>query len=418
MDNKTPAINYFDAVKGESLTSEDLSDYTKEIRRVCDQFPGQVKDLKAKLSKKYDKVYAVGIGDSLYSADTVKFDFWNNTGIQMEVLESQEFNNYYIDYMPKNSLVFICSGGGSAARTVESSYLAQKRGAAVVAITLTPKSRLTASCDDVLCFSTEKRCFIDGSRNYMSLALLLKLVGIQIGLFNGTLQKEKENAILDKVVSDMTIGFKSLMKNEKTIRTIMDGAKDQRKFYFLGAGPSYYLAHCGAAKFMEESAADGIVQQLEEYGHEQYWVNNRRLENATIISICPDGKSVQRCVENLDEQNFLGMNTILLTTSPVNDLFVEKADYTIATDGPLAENDYWMAAGGIVARMANFYTQFINFSDKRFLSSEQFIEHYRTIHYSRLLPEVAEFDIEIPDDKTIGERGAYGLTFGEEDKSE
>ena len=112
------------------------------------------------------------------------------------------------------------------------------------------------------------------------------------------------------------------------------------------------------------------------------------------------------------------MNTVLLTTSPVNSLFADKADYTIATDEFIAEKDFWMFVGNVVARMANFYTEYIGISDTRFLSSEQFIEHYRTIHYSRFLPEVAEFDIEIPDDKTIGERGAYGLTFGDQEKSE
>ena len=250
----------------------------------------------------------------------------------------------------------------------------------------------------------------------MSLALLLKIIGIEIGVMNGAIDPAKEQDMLDKLVADMTTGFKTCVTSEDMMKEIMMGAKDQRKFYFLGAGPSYSLALCGAAKFMEQSAADGIPQQLEEYGHEQYWVNNRRLESATIISICPDGKSVQRCSENLDEQNFLEMNTVLLTTSPVNKVFADKAKYTIATDGPLSENDYWMAAGHLVARMANFYTDYINFSDKRFLSGEQFVEHYRTIHYSRFLPEVAKFDIEIPDDKTIGERGAYGLEFEKKKK--
>jgi glutamine---fructose-6-phosphate transaminase (isomerizing) len=416
MDNKIPALSYFDIVKGKDLSNDDLNDYTNEISSVCSEFPKSVEKFKEIINKKYDKVYAIGIGDSLYSADSVKLGIWKDAGIQLEVLESQEFNNYYIDYMPKNSLVFICSGGGAAARTVESSYLAQKRGATVITLTLVPKSRLSASCENVLCYATDAKNFIDGSRNYISLALLLKIVGLKMGIWNGKIDAKKEPELLQKIVADMKNGFKSCMTQEKVLQKIMLDAKDQNKFYFLGAGPSSSLAQYGAAKLMEQSAADGIWQQLEEYGHEQYWVNNRKLENATIFSICPDGKSVQRCAENLDEQNFLEMNTILLTTTPVNLILKDKAKYTIPTDEFIEENNYWMVAGNILARLANFYTEYINFIGKKFLSRDQFVEHYKTIHYSKFIDEVSEYDIERPDDQTIAERGAYGLTFDKSKK--
>ncbi len=411
MEKRPAALSYFDIVKGKALTESDLEGYTNEIRTVCSEFPKTVEGFKDVLSRPYEKVYAIGIGDSLYSADSVKLSFWQNYGIQLEVLESQEFNNYYIDYMPRNALVFICSGGGAAARTVESSFLAQKRGATVVAVTLTPKSRLSASCEYVLCHATDAKNFIDGSRNYISLALLLKIVGIKMGVWNGHLDAQQEQAMLAKIVTDMQMGFQTCMQYEDMIQKVMAGAKDQTRFYFLGAGPSWPVAQYGAAKFMEQSAADGIPQQLEEYGHEQYWVHNRRGENSTIFSICPGGKSAMRCAENLDEQNFLGLNTILLTNAPVHPSLQGKAKFNIIAEGPIDENDYWMVACHVLARFGNYYTEYINFLGKKFLTGEQFVEHYKTIHYSRFLDEVSEHDIAIPSDETIGERGAYGLTF-------
>jgi glutamine---fructose-6-phosphate transaminase (isomerizing) len=411
MTSKIPALKYFDLAKSSTLTSADLDAFTAEIKAVCTSFPAEVEKLKDILGKKYTKMYAIGIGDSLYSADSAKLDFWKNTGIQMEVLESQEFNNYYLDYMPQNSLVLICSGGGSAARTVESSYLAQQKGATVVAVTLSPTSRLSASCQNVLCYSTNKNNFIDGSRNYISLTLLIKLIGIKIGIWNGVIPTDKENQLLEKVVRDNHIGFKTCLTNEPVMKEIMQKAKEQDKFYFLGAGPSLPLAQYAAAKYMEQAATDGIWQQLEEYGHEQYWVHNRKGKHDTIFSICPAGRSVSRCVENMDEHNFLDLNTVLITNSPVDPRFTGKSKFTIATDEFIDEKDFWMAAGNIFARLANFYTEYIGFSQKVFQSEEQFVEHYKTIHYSRFSPEVSQHDISIPDDKTITERGAYGLTF-------
>lgn len=411
MDNKIPGLKYFDIVKGEDLNDADLESFTNEISAVCSEFPKTVESLKDVISKKYEKIYAIGIGDSLYSADSVKLGIWKDSGVQLEVLESQEFNNYYLDYMPGNSLVFICSGGGAAARTVESSYLAQKRGATVIAVTLTPKSRLSASCENVLCYSTDAKNYIDGSRNYISLALLLKIIGIKMGIWNGKIAAEKEEELFQKLVADMKAGFKTCITHEQLLKKIMHEAKDQTRFYFLGAGPAVSLAQYGAAKFMEQSAADGIWQQLEEYGHEQYWVHNRRSENSTIFSICPDGKSVQRCAENLNEQNFLELNTVLVTTAPVNPILKDRAKYTIASEDPFEETDFWMVAGHIFARLGNFYTEYVNLLGKKFLNREQFVEHYKTIQFSKFVDEVAEFDIECPDDQTIAERGAYGLTF-------
>lgn len=416
MSSKPAALKYFDPAKGATLTQADLDGYTDEIRKACTEFPLEVERLKEVLNKKYTKMYAIGIGDSLYSADSTKLDFWQKSGIQVEVIESQEFNNYYLDYMPANSLVLICSGGGSAARTVESSYLAQQKGATVVAVTLSPTSRLSASCKHVLCHTTDKMNFIDGSRNYMSLTLLIKIIGIKLGLWNGTLAANKEKEIFDQVIKDCHNGFKDCMTNEPLLKELMLKAKDQEKFYFLGVGPSLPLTQYAAAKFMEQAATDGIWQQLEEYGHEQYWVHNRHGKQDFVISICPTSKNVQRCIENMEEQNFLGLNTVLVTNSPVDPRFKNKAKYTITTNEPLAENDYWMVAGNIFARLANFYTENIGLSGKVFGSEEQVAEHYTTIHYSRFNPEVSQYDIPVPDNQTINERGAYGLNFKKNDE--
>jgi len=412
MEHKVPpALKYFDIVKGADLNEKDLEDYSDQINAVCDDFPKVVDDMKNILAAKYEKVYAIGIGDSLYSAESVKLGFWKESGIQIEVLESQEFNNYYIDYMPTKSLVLVCSGGGAAARTVETSYLAQKRGATVVAVTLTPKSRLSASCENVLCYTTDAKHFIDGSRNYISLALLLKIIGIKLGSWNGTLAEGQADQLINGIKKNMYMGFKTCINHEQVIKKIMFDAKDQKQFYFLGAGPSLSVAQYGAAKFMEQAAVDGIWQQLEEYGHEQYWTHNRKGDNSVIISICPGGKTAQRCAENIDEQNFLNQTTVVLTTSPVEKVLQDRAKYTLSSESNLSENDYWMVACNILARMGNYYTEYAGLLNKKFLSAEQFVEHYKTIQFSKFIDEVTEFDIECPDDQTIAERGAYGLNF-------
>lgn len=407
---KIAGMDYFKLAKGQALTEEDLQLYCADMRALFASTARQAEELKDVLGAKYEKIYAVGIGDSLYSAESVKLATWKNSGKRIEVIESHEFNHYYLDFMPKNSLVIICSGGGSAARTVESCYLATKRGATVVAVTISEKSRLRSATAQSICFTPNRAAYIDGSCNYMALSAMMLVLGVKLGEFSGALTPCEAEKLTEKYLSAAQTGFAACMQTEQTLRDMMFAAKDQHKFYFLGAGPCYILTEYASAKFMEQAAVDGIHQQLEEYGHEQYWVHNRSGNGDYVFSICPDGPSVSRCIENLREQKFLGLTTVVLTTENCYNEMKELADYVLETP-PMDEDDFWFAAGNIFARLANFYTEAIGRSEKMFQSDEQFAEHYTTIHYSRFCPEVAEFDIPIPDENTIRNVGAHGLSF-------
>lgn len=404
--------DFFKLNKGETLTAEDHREFDDEIARLYGEFPETCENFKDVLSKNYSKIYAVGIGDSLYSAGSVEMSSWKYMKNRIQVVESHEFNYYHLDYMPENSLVVICSGGGQAARTVESCCLAKKRGATVIALTLVPESRLASQADRVLVFKPSRHAYVDGACNYMALAHMMNILTVKLALWAGDIDGTKEKELYDTAKKYASLGFAAAMgENEVKIKEAMLKAKDdgQRKFYFLGAGPNYIITELGCAKFMEQSAADGIHQQLEEYGHEQYWVHNRNGHNDFIFLICPDGKCTSRCVENLREMRYLDLTTIVLTTKATEEM-KELASYTLET-GDIDEYSYWMAAGNILTRCANFYTNYIGFTDGQFAREEQKAEHYRTIQFSRFCDEVKEFDIEIPSAETLAENGPQGLNF-------
>ena len=404
--------DFFKLNKGAVLTEDDHKEFDAEIERLYREFSATCEGFKDVLSKKYSKIYAVGIGDSLYSAGSVEMKSWQYMSNRIQVVESHEFNYYHLDYMPENSLVIICSGGGQAARTVESCCLAKKRGATVIALTLVPESRLASQADMVLVFQPSRKAYVDGACNYIALANMMNVLSMKLALWAGDIDEAKEKALVEEALLYSTRGFKGAMgDNEVKIKDAMMKAKDQgqRKFYFLGAGPNYIITELGCAKFMEQSAADGIHQQLEEYGHEQYWVHNRNGHNDFIFLICPEGKCTSRCIENLREMRYLDLTTIVLTTK-ANEEIKELASYVLETED-IDEYSFWMAAGNILTRCANFYTNYIGFTDGQFAKEEQKAEHYRTIQFSRFCDEVKEFDIEIPSAETLAENGPQGLNF-------
>ncbi len=406
--------SFFHLNKGAELSDADLTMYNNEMKRLFTEFPQTCETMKDVLAKDYEKIYAVGIGDSLYSAESPKLAAWKNSGRQIEVIESYEFNYYYLDFMPKNSLVIICSGGGQAARTVESCHLAQKRGATVVALTLSPHSRLSAAADRVLCFQPERAAYCDGACNVIALASMFHIFGIKLGLWSGNITAEEEAALYEKTLKYADIGFRAIMgENNKRIQEAMARLAEgkEERALFLGAGPAYILTELACAKFMEQAAFNAVHQQLEEYGHEQYWVHNRNGKNDFVISICPAGKTQSRAVENMREQKYLKCTTIAVTTAGYEKELGELADYLIAAPEAMEDEYFWLAAANVLTRMANFYAANVGLSTSQFANDDQPAEHYRTIQFSRFCQEVAEFDIPMPDAEVLRKNGPHGLEF-------
>ena len=99
--------DFFKLNKGAVLTEDDHRDFDAEIEKLYREFSDTCESFKDILSKKYSKIYAVGIGDSLYSAGSVEMKSWQYMSNRIQVVESHEFNYYHLDYMPENSLVII-----------------------------------------------------------------------------------------------------------------------------------------------------------------------------------------------------------------------------------------------------------------------------------------------------------------------
>lgn len=406
--------DYFKQAIGSTISEDDYKRYMIDFAKLINEFPNTCKPAESVISKDYDKIFIVGIGDSLYSAGSTKYLCEKLVNEEIRVVESMEFNYYVKDQITKDSLVIICSGGGQAARTVESYYIAYQRGAEVLALTLSPHSRLKSACHNTLCYEPDRPAYVGGSCNYIVIAAMVYLLFIQRALYRGVKTDEYVTEAMNKFTDYAKIGMRSCMgPNEEKIKKCMKDAQLQGvdKFYLLGAGPSYDLTLYGAAKFMEEAAVDGIIQHVEEYGHEQYWVHNRRGAKDFIFLIAPQGPSVNRTSEYLDEMNFLQLTSIVLTTGVPRTDLEEKSSYLLSTVESVPEDFYWLTAGHVLARFANFFTEYSGLADVKFMKDDQKTEHYKTIQFSRFCEELSEFDVEIPDDRALAESGPTGRSY-------
>ncbi len=390
-----------------SIMFDELQITDKAIERCLKEFPAIVEAQKDVLTKKYAKIYAVGCGDSLYAPDCAKMAFMKNTGLEFEVLEAHEFCTYYIDFMPENSLVFVSSNGGAAARTAECAHLAKKRGATVVAVTGSPKSRLAVSSNHVISYVAERLGHVPGNVSFVMLLSMFYVISAKMGRWNGHLTAEEEQKIYDNIADCGRLIKETINKYNDKMDEIMQAWKDKDRFYCLGAGPNYLMAEFGGAKFMEACATDGIHQQLEEFAHEQYFVSNMNPDTNYFVFL-PNGRCMRRGVEIFRELKFLGTGNVCITTKGYDPELNQTAQHIIEIPGEIDENYTPLINSAIISLAAYHLAMNRDGMTMHFSSEAQEPEHYTTIHYSRFSPEVADKDIEIPDES---KRVCTGLVF-------
>ncbi len=390
-----------------SIMFEEIKLTPKAVERCLREFPGIVDAQKDVLTKPYAKIYAVGCGDSLYAPQCAQLAFKKNTGLEFEVLEAHEFCTYHVDDMPKNSLVFVASNGGAAARTAECAHIARKRGATVVAITGNPKSRLAVSSDHVISYVAERLGHVPGNVSFVMLLTMFYVISAKMGRWSGYLSAEGEQQVYDSIAQCGVLIGKMVEQCNDQIHDIMKAWKDKDRFYCMGAGPNNAMAEFGGAKFMEASSIDGIHQQLEEFAHQQYWVSNMNPDTNYFVFL-PAGRCQRRGVEIFRELNFLGTGNVCITTQGYNPELEQLAQHLVVIPGQVDENYTPLINSAVISLCAYHQAEMLDGQTTHFRCEEQEPEHYTTIHWSRFSPEVADKDIEMPEES---KRTVAGLSF-------
>ena len=333
-------------------------------------------------SKKWSKIYAVGCGDSLFAGQAAKFAFMRDTGIPFEAVEALEFCRYEIEYMPENALVFVMSYSGSVARTIECALIAQKRGATVIAITGKPKSRLAKEADNIVLFEIKSLGFAPGTISFTASLMVLYMCSVKLGAATNHINEVQEKDRYRELAEIADIADKTIKECDEPAKQIAEIYKDRVKYYFIGAGPNYPIAHFGAAKMIEGGEVDGIPQGTEEWAHEQYFVVAER--DITIV-IAPYGNSISRAQEVIKEMDFINTGNLLITT--------EKGSFINTKNKIVIPGDVWEGYSPllttIVLSLFSYYVSFSNGkSSYNFKSEEQEKEHYDTLHISRFSDEL------------------------------
>jgi glucosamine--fructose-6-phosphate aminotransferase (isomerizing) len=246
-----------------------------------------------------EEVYLCGCGDSHHAAIGLEFAFSLWSGRKVRAAPAMFMSRYVVPslgYPAGNALVIGISASGEVARTIEAIDLANEIGARTLAFTSKPESSLAKKAKDTL-FAVNPSTSGPGLLSY--LASLLMGVASCAALANEVDRKEicscmEELPLIldDWIPSSMESG--KLFAENPMIRA---------GCVFVAGGSLIGSAIFAAAKLIESTGIYAWAQELEEWGHLEYFCNPAQMPTCFFSA---EGRTTSREEELIEAANTIG----------------------------------------------------------------------------------------------------------------
>jgi len=332
---------------------------------------GHVRDLADWLAGRgVEHLYLTGCGDSAFAGMAATLAFRRHSRLRVHAVHALDFARYDVRYLPPGSALLAISYSGKVGRTIEAARQATSFGTPVIALTGDPGGPLAAAADRILPIEVPTLGFSPGTSTYIGMLCTL------IELARLTPRAGSEDALRD--ACEQLAG-----QAAKTLDGCHDAAADiaarlvaGRFVTFLGAGPNEATARFGAAKLFEGSQQIAVATNVEEWAHEEYFINR---PNDPVVTVAPTGAARDRAWEILAELEFIGADAVVVSdVEPPG-----QAGFLRLAAGAPEELSPVLAA----LPLAQLGFQLARLAGKRsynFPSKQARDEHYATIHRATL----------------------------------
>jgi glucosamine--fructose-6-phosphate aminotransferase (isomerizing) len=251
------------------------------------------------------RVILTGSGDSLFAAMAVLPAFRRWTGLAAEVMTSVEFARYEVPLVQAGDVVIAISNSGNSSRSRESLILARARGALTVGVTGNSEGPFSRIAEYMLHRAVKPSMRIDvrhrrallNMAEYVATLLTLFMFAVELGAGRSHLTTNKRQLHLQGITEAFSAIPAAAASIEPAIAETARTLAETDTLFALGAGPNRGTAYYTAAKFHEQLARNGVVQDLEEWAHLQYFLTLAWRERAIVTVHSPMGNSLDRAKE-------------------------------------------------------------------------------------------------------------------------
>lgn len=257
-------------------------------------------------------VYTAGCGDSFYAGLACEMAFLRLCRLPIKAMASMPFARYEVDTLPTDAVVFGISNSGHVSRSIEAMAMARAAGVDTIAVTGNGASGIAREAAAVLAVPIPAMGRSPGIRSYTVQLLSLLLCAIRLGEIRQMLSADEASSWRRQLRAVAACMEATLQATDALARQTAERLAKHDSWLFLGAGPSYATALFSAAKLVESCGAEASGQDIEEWGHIQFFNGQERTPTCLIM---PPGRSVDRALEILPYIKGIGRETLVVAHS-------------------------------------------------------------------------------------------------------
>jgi glucosamine--fructose-6-phosphate aminotransferase (isomerizing) len=263
-------------------------------------------------AERWQAIYTAGCGDSFYAGLACEMAFARFCRLPVKALPAMAFSCYEVDNLIQPAVMFGISNSGAVSRSIEAVALARLAGADTIAITGHADSPITQEAAAAIALPIASMGPAPGIRSYTVQLLTLLLCALRLGELRHVLSVSEAEAWRQRLRDVAACMEATIQANEACAQQIAARLGETEEWVFIGAGPSYATALFCAAKLVESCGANAWAQELEEWGHIQFF--NRQEQMPTCL-LMPSGRSVDRALELLPYVKGIGRHTLVVADS-------------------------------------------------------------------------------------------------------
>lgn len=257
-------------------------------------------------------IYMAGCGDSFYAGLACEMAFARFCRMPVKALPAMQFARYEVENLITPAVVFGISHSGHVSRSIEAIAMAGDAGGDTIAVTGNETSNITREAAAVLALPIPPMGRAPGIRSYTVQLLSLLLCALHLGELRQVLSASEAALWRQQLRAVAGCMEATIQANDARAKQIAEQLGDAQDWLFLGSGPSYATALFCAAKLVESCGVHAWAQDIEEWGHIQFFNRN---EHTPTCLILPSGRSVNRALELLPYMKGLGRYTLVVAQS-------------------------------------------------------------------------------------------------------
>jgi len=240
----------------------------------------------ARAAAEKDRLWSVGIGSSLYTAQIAEYFFRHLTGGRADVRVAQSFEFvFYPPALSERDAVIILSHTGITKCTIDALEFARRAGARTICISgenegvaMRSANFLIPTCDQEISFAYTK--------SLTSALARLALFSIAFADARGEKQS-RSNRSLNRIPDLM----EQALDLEARMKDLARKVIERRRIVLIGAGPNWPVAREVALKIKETSFAPAEGEQSEQLRHGPFSEIDERV---TLIALLAGGPADER----------------------------------------------------------------------------------------------------------------------------